>query len=104
VRSASTVSPQALALMNNEFVLQQAGFFAERVAREAGADHRAQVVRAFEIALNRPPGAGEIEWSMSFLKSQEGGYAQRKDEKPEASALRDFCHALINLNEFLYVD
>jgi mono/diheme cytochrome c family protein len=103
-RAVSTVSPQALALMNNEFVLQQANFFAERVAKEAGADKRDQVVRAFEIALNRPPNAKEMEWSLSFLKSQADGYAQRKDEKPEAPALRDFCHAIINLNEFLYID
>jgi mono/diheme cytochrome c family protein len=103
-RAVSTVSPQALALMNNEFVLQQAGFFAERVAKEAGADRHSQVARAFEIALNRTPSAKEIEWSMSFLKSQAEGYAQRDNEKPGASALRDFCHAIINLNEFLYVD
>src|SRR5262245_6339593 len=103
-RAVSTVSPQALALMNNEFVLQQAGFFAGRVAKEAGADRRAQVVRAFEIALNRAPNASEMEWSLSFLKSQADGYAQRKDEKPEASALRDVCHAIINLNEFVYFD
>jgi mono/diheme cytochrome c family protein len=103
-RAVSTVSPQALALMNNEFVLQQAGFFAERVAKEAGADRRSQVIRAFEIALNRPPNAKEIEWALSFLKSQAEGYARRKDEKPEAAALRDFCHAIINLNEFVYVD
>jgi hypothetical protein len=103
-RAVSTVSPQALALMNNEFVLQQTGYFAERVAKEASADRRAQVVRAFEIALNRTPSAKEIEWSLSFLKSQADGYAQRNNEKPDASALRDFCHAIINLNEFLYVD
>jgi cytochrome c553 len=103
-RSVSTVSPQALALMNNEFVLQQARFFAERTAKEAGNDKRAQVIRAFEIALNRPPNAKEIEWSLSFLKSQAEGYARGKDEEPETSALRDFCHAIINLNEFVYLD
>ncbi|HEX5082472.1 MAG TPA: PSD1 and planctomycete cytochrome C domain-containing protein [Blastocatellia bacterium] len=103
-RAVSTVSPQALALMNNEFVLQQARFFAERAAKEAGADKRAQVIRAFEIALNRRPNAKEIEWSLSFLKSQAEGYARRKDEEPEISALRDFCHAIINLNEFIYID
>jgi hypothetical protein len=103
-RAVSTVSPQALALMNNEFVLQQSGFFAERVAREAGADRRAQAVRAFKIALNRPPNAKEIEWSLSFLKSQADGYARRNNGEPEASALRDFCHAIINLNEFIYID
>jgi hypothetical protein len=90
--------------MNNEFVLQQSRFFAERAAKEAGADKGAQVVRAFEIALNRRPNAKEIEWSLSFLKSQAEGYAQRKDEEPEMSALRDFCHAIINLNEFVYID
>jgi hypothetical protein len=103
-RAVSTVSPQALALMNNEFVLRQARFFAERAAKEAGADKRAQVIRAFEIALNRRPNAKEIEWSLSFLKSQAEGYARGKDEEPETSALRDFCHAIINLSEFVYID
>jgi mono/diheme cytochrome c family protein len=103
-RAVSTVSPQALALMNNEFVLQQARFFAERAAKEAGPDKRAQVIRAFEIALNRRPNAKELEWSLSFLKSQAEGYAHGKDEEPETSALRDFCHAIINLNEFVYID
>jgi mono/diheme cytochrome c family protein len=103
-RAVSTVSPQALALMNNEFVLEQAGYFAERIEREAGSDKRAQVGRAFRIALGREPSAKEIEWSLAFLKSQTAGYAQRKNEKPEAAALRDFCHSIVNLNEFLYVD
>jgi len=104
VRAVSTVSPQALALMNNEFVLRQAGFFAERVVKEAGEDRRAQIVQAFKIALNRAPNANEIEWSLSFLKSQAEGYAQRKNEEPEKAALRDFCHSIFNLNEFVYID
>ena len=104
VRAVSTVSPQALALMNNEFVLQQAGFFAERVVKEAGKEKRAQVIRAYNIALNRAPSEKEVEWSLSFLKSQAEGHAQRKSEEPEKAALRDFCHAIINLNEFVYVD
>ena len=104
VRAVSTVSPQALALMNNEFVLQQSGFFAERVEKEAGADRRAQIIRAFKIALNREPRPNEIEWSVSFLNSQEAGYSERKNEKSQKAALRDFCHAIFNLNEFIYID
>lgn len=103
-RAISTVSPQALALMNNEFVLEQASYFAERVKREAGNDKKSQVIHAFQIALGRTPNEKEIGWSLGFLKSQTEGYAKRKDEKPEASALRDLCHAVVNLNEFLYVD
>ncbi len=103
-RPTSTVSPQALALMNNEFVLEQAKFFAERVATEAGANVNQQITRAFQIALHRKPNQQEQDWSLNFLKSQTDGYAQRKHERPGAAALRDFCHALMNLNEFLYVD
>ncbi len=103
-RSTSTIAPQALALMNNEFVLEQAGYFADRLVREVGSDCHKQITRAFEIALNRQPVLKEVEWAESFLKSQTEGYTQRKAEKPEAAALRDFCHALFNLNEFLYTD
>ena len=103
-RATSTVSPQALALMNNEFVLEQAKFFAERVTAEAGTDVNAQIVRAFQIALNRKPSAKEQDWAASFLKTQTAGYAERKNANPSAAALRDFCHAIMNLNEFLYVD
>src|SRR5262245_2257656 len=104
VRSVSTVSPQALALMNNQFVLEQAGFIAERVTREAGTELRAQVRYAFQLALNRPPSVKETQWALDFIKAQTAGFAERKSEKPEAAALRDFCHALVNLNEFLYAD
>jgi cytochrome c553 len=103
-RPTSTVSPQALALMNNEFVLGQAKFFAERVVTEAGANVNQQIIRAFQIALNRKPSQQEQEWSLNFVKSQADGYTQRKHQRPDAAALRDFCHALMNLNEFLYVD
>jgi cytochrome c553 len=103
-RATSTVSPQALALMNNEFVLEQAKLFAERVTTEAGTDAGRQIARAFQIALHRQPSAKEQTWSLNFLKSQTDGYTERKHERPSAAALRDFCHALMNLNEFLYVD
>ncbi|MGH9838588.1 MAG: DUF1553 domain-containing protein [Blastocatellia bacterium] len=104
VRSVSTVSPQALALMNNQFVLEQAGFFAERIVAEAGADLRARITRVFQVALNRKPTLKEVQWSLNFIKAQTAGYVERKNERADAAALRDFCHAIINLNEFLYVD
>ncbi|MDX2042735.1 MAG: DUF1549 domain-containing protein [Acidobacteriota bacterium] len=104
VRAVSTVSPQALALMNNEFVLQQAGFFAERVAAEAGTDVRKQITTAFNLALNRQTTEKELAWSLEFLQKQTAGYAERKNEKPASAALRDLCHAVFNLNEFLYLD
>lgn len=104
VRATSTVSPQALALLNNPFVLEQAGYFAERVKREAGDAVRAQIERAFEIAFGRKPSAKERVWAEEFLRKQTEGYSRRKEADPARAALRDFCHALFNANEFLYLD
>lgn len=103
-RSTSIVSPQALALMNNQFILEQAGFLAERVIREAGTESEKQILKTYEIALNRKPNSKELEWSLNFLKTQTDGYTKKNDTKPSQAALRDFCHAMLNLNEFLYVD
>jgi hypothetical protein len=89
-RNRSTIAPQALILMNNAFVTMEARFFAERLEREAGRDPAKQVERAFELALARPPTAKEKDYALSFLRSGE-------------HALVDFCQAVMNLNEFVYI-
>jgi hypothetical protein len=88
-RNVSTTAPQALLLMNNAAVRIQAEEFAKRLRREAGGDVEAQIKLGFEIALSRPPSASELERSITFVKAS-------------ADGLMDFCHALFNLNEFVY--
>ena len=88
-RNRSTIAPQALLLMNNNFVLTEAKYFAERLRREAGEDARAQVERAYRLALGRAPAAFERAKTAEFIRSGPNGLAE-------------FCHALFNLNEFVY--
>jgi len=88
-RNRSTIAPQALMMMNNNFVITQANLFAARLRKEAGDDPAAQVTRAFQLALGRPPLASEKMASVEFLK---GG----RDRLPE------FAQAMFNLNEFAY--
>jgi len=76
--------------MNNRFVLMEAGKFAERLRREAGADPQAQVKLAFELALSRPPTHSEAERAVAFIRSDPRG-------------LTDFCQTVFNLNEFVYL-
>jgi hypothetical protein len=90
-RNRSTIAPQALLLMNNNFVLTEAKYFAERLRREAGDDARAQVERAYRLALGRAPTAFERAKTMEFIRSNSNG----------PDGLADFCHALFNLNEFV---
>ena len=89
-RNRSTIAPQALILMNNAFVHMEANFFVERLKREAGPDASAQVNRAFELALSRPPSQSEAERAVAFIRGDPQG-------------LEDFCHVLFNLNEFVYL-
>jgi hypothetical protein len=88
-RNRSTIAPQALLLMNNNFVLTEAKYFGERLRREAGDDPRAQVERAYRLALGRAPAAFERAKAVEFIRSGQNGLAE-------------FCHALFNLNEFVY--
>src|SRR4029079_3791059 len=58
-RNVSNTSLQALNLLNDPFVLDQADPFAARRRAEAGSDADAQVKRAFRLAFGRAPSADE---------------------------------------------
>ena len=88
-RGVSTVAPQALMLLNSALAADAARAFAERVQPNAGDDSSQQVRRAFELALQRQPDADESAACQRLL-TQRG--------------LADLCRALINLNEFIYLD
>ena len=87
-RNVSTVSTQALTLMNNPFVLNQARLLAARLERAAPGDLEAQIELAYRIALTRPPTAAE---------------AAVARELAAGRGLVDLAHVMLNLNEFLYL-
>ena len=119
-RQSSTVSTQALMLMNSGFILEQAGRFAQRLRRETGDDKRRQVIQAYQLAFARPATAKEIQEALEFISRQIvqmnaieeksvplAGEKKDKESKklsPSEQALTDFCQALLSANEFLYVD
>ena len=100
-RAVTTVAPQALMLLNDSFIQEQGMRLAKRLRQEAGYDRAAQVKRAFALALQRPPTEREKEASLAMLDDQ-----RRLASGPDAeqTALRNFCVAMFNLNEFIYVD
>jgi hypothetical protein len=102
-RAVSTVPTQALTMLNNEFILIQAEHFAQRVFRQAGPIFDEQVKIMYRIALSREPSAQELASNVAFLKNQRDRAATALDPKPELSALTDFAHVVLNLNEFAYI-
>jgi len=88
-RNRSTIAPQALIMMNDNFLVLQAKHFAERLRKEAGENASTQVERAFQLALGRAPSGYEKDQALTFIKTSRAG-------------LEAFCQAIFNLNEFVY--
>ncbi|HTU19652.1 MAG TPA: PSD1 and planctomycete cytochrome C domain-containing protein [Gemmataceae bacterium] len=105
-RNSSTVAPQALLLMNNDFLVEQSQAFAARLAREAGNDPRGQMIRAWQLAFGVEPTTEEISGTLLFLDRQADRHraATSKSGDPRRQALATFCQALLSSNRFLYVD
>jgi hypothetical protein len=89
-RSVTTIAPQALTLLNSAVAYQAAAGLAERVALEGGPDPSARVRRAFALSYGRPPAPDELRLALAFLERD--------------PTLGHFCLALVNTNEFLYVE
>ena len=118
-RVSTTTAPQALALLNSEHTLGWARGLASRVMEQAGADRNRQIETAFELAYSRAPDAWEQDTVLTFFDAQGRIIADRvaagealhlPDAFPEAmsreeaAAIVDFCHMLLNSNEFVYLN
>ena len=90
-REQTTVSTQALLLLNNAFVRGQAERFSQRLTTPMKRDPREMVEEAYWLTLSRPPTEHELELSVQLLAGQD-------------QTVANFCHILFTLNEFLYVD
>ena len=85
-----SVSPnQALAYLNNGFMLAQSARFAARIRRETGEDIAPQISRAIQLAFGRTAREDELIALTEF--TQEHG-------------LENACRVILNLNEFSFID
>lgn len=119
VRPVSTFAPQALILLNGPFLREQASAFTVRLLHECPDKETEWINKAYRRALARQPSGEEQRMAVDFLHEQSERLRDRlrlrlptavpagtpKGVDPaRAAALADFCLALFNRNEFLYVD
>jgi hypothetical protein len=88
-RSTTTTPIQALALLNNAFVLRMAEGFSKRLKEENQDKIREQVIRAYELAYGRRPDPEEIQLGLTLSKDH---------------GLQALCRVLFNSNEFVVID
>ena len=87
-RNVTTTATQSLLMLNGEWTQARAEAFACRLIC-AEEDEPARVKLAYRLAFGRAPTADELSVALEFIHE---------------SGLEDFCHALLNSNEFVYLD
>jgi hypothetical protein len=97
-RGVSTVSLQALTLLNSDFLTRQADAFATRVLKEKPDDPAGYAVL---VAFGRPPTETVRAKLTAFIEEQAGRY---KTADAKHKAVTDLCHMLLSANEFAYID
>jgi hypothetical protein len=103
-RDVTNVPAQALALLNDPFVLQQAEHWAKNLVQRPSESAAARVDHMFQTALGRPPLNDERERFVRFV-------AQLADVHQVSVAAvtgsmpvwQDVAHALFNVQEFIYI-
>jgi hypothetical protein len=87
-RNETLTALQALALLNNPFMIKQSEYFAERLEK-LSSDPKRQIEWAFRLAFSRPPTAAEMN-AVATYRQKHG--------------LANMCRILLNTNEFMFVD
>ena len=86
-RSVTVTALQALAVLNNPFVLKQCEHLATRVAQTG--DLKKQIEQVYQLALNRQPTPTEINQLVPFA---------------EKNGMASVCRVIFNTSEFMFAD
>ncbi len=97
-RNESTTAPQALTLLNSDIAHETAAKLATTLTQKHGSGTRALVSAATQRCLSRKATEAEITTGSTFIEQQ------TQLASSFQGALADYCLALLNSNEFLFVD
>ncbi|MHC4878826.1 MAG: PSD1 and planctomycete cytochrome C domain-containing protein [Planctomycetota bacterium] len=102
-RNESNVPAQALILMNDPFVVDQAKVLARRVLSDEPDSVEQRITVLYQRCFGRSPSKSEITDGVEFLKSQAESLGGDVDWQRDERVWADFCHVLFNVKEFVFV-
>jgi hypothetical protein len=98
-RTVSNVPAQALVMLNNPFVMQQAELWAKQVLA-TGSTTEERVGAMYGAAFGRSPSKDELVAAVSFVTVQ----AKEHGKPDHPRAWTDLAHVLFNAKEFIFVE
>ena len=104
-RDTTNVPDQALALLNDPFVVAMAKHWADRVVQDQSANAEQRIESMFVLAYGRPPKLEETQRLVAFaMHCAELRGADVNQLMTCQPAWQDVAHAMFNLKEFIYVE
>ena len=94
-RTVSNVPAQALTMLNDPFVIEQAGLWANRLLAEKDLTTPQRIDQMYREAFARPPTEEEAKEAEAFVGQQGGA---------DARAWADLAHVLMNVKEFIFLN
>jgi mono/diheme cytochrome c family protein len=109
VRDVTTTPGQTLMMLNGSYVRERSVALARRVVSNGAKSDIDRVNLAHRFVFGLAPHANRLDRYVTFLGQQvDRAKTSEENSKPASDprfeALADFCHVLLNSNEFLYVE
>jgi hypothetical protein len=103
-RDVTNVPAQALTLLNDRFVRQQAGLWGERVAAAKADSVGERIAMMLRNALGHEPESAEVAAFEQLVKSLAELHGVSPHDVPSSAAVwTDAAHVVFNLKEFIYI-
>lgn len=104
-RTSSNVPAQALILMNDPLVIEQAKRWAEKALSGPPQSAEQRIDNLYQTAFARHAGPAEVTEALEFLDAQAARFGIPAAERRSApQAWADLCHVMFNLKEFVFVE
>ena len=98
-RSLTNVAPQALFMMNSEFVTERAKNVTKALLEDTSLSDRDRMDAMFVKALDRKPQPDESDAAFTYMNRY-----KEKFHAGDADAWQSFFHILLTSNEFIYLE
>ena len=100
-RPQTNIAPQALFMMNSEFVAKRARNLARSLLEDEASDDRRRMERAYLVTVNRLANADELDSGLTYISSLKRRFP---DATADLDAWQSWCRILMASNEFIYLE
>jgi hypothetical protein len=103
-RATTTIAPQALLMMNSEFVAKCSADLAEILLSQFSDSDTSRIRTAYAHAYGREATDGEVASSLTFLRQLDQALASTESENVRRrKTWESLCHVILSSNEFIYI-